>query len=335
MLVYAFGIDDFDLSKSETDWLFQYTRRKPLFALLGVFMLAVSGLGALMLYLQTGFRRSSSANEPASTVYARAFQSMETYLNEVRSDLERRAIELSTRVDEAHQLMQSVREETVVSLTPAERQDFLALLRNQLHSQSGAETVESLKSAWKHDLDRNSQVEQVSRQLAEAKRRLTSELDAVNRRGNLNLSIGIVTTISGLAILGFTVFDRYAGPSDPQTVALHYLPRLSLVLFIEVFAYFFLKLYKASLVETKYFQNELTNIESRFTALVVALHRPQEFGAAAAIEALARTERNFLLKRGESTVELEGMKLESDRQKGFISELRSILHRDKDYEKQR
>lgn len=334
LVAYAFGLDDFFVSKSRYTTFDESAKREPLFAVLGVFMLAASGLGALMLYLQTGFRRTPSTTEPSSAVYTSALKSMESYLNEVRSDQEKRDIELSTRVDETRQLIQAVREEKVISLTPGERQDFLALLRDQLHSQSSAETVESLKKAWTHDLDRNSQVEQVSRQLAEAKKRLTNELDAVNRRGNLNLSIGIVTTISGLAILGLTVFDRYAGPADPQAVALHYLPRLSLVLFIEVFAYFFLRLYKASLAETKYFQNELTNIESRFTALVVALHRPQEFGAAAAVEALARTERNFLLKQGESTVELEGMKLESDRQKGLISELRAILRRDKDDEKQ-
>lgn len=40
---------------------------------------------------------------------------------------------------------------------------------------------------------------------------------------------------------------------------------------IEVFSYFFLKLYKSSLSEIKYFQNEATNIEYSFVALETAL----------------------------------------------------------------
>jgi len=39
---------------------------------------------------------------------------------------------------------------------------------------------------------------------------------------------------------------------------------------IELFAYFFLKLYKSDLSEIKYFQNELTNVEMRYAAVRLA-----------------------------------------------------------------
>ncbi|MBI5525005.1 MAG: hypothetical protein HY897_01580 [Deltaproteobacteria bacterium] len=40
----------------------------------------------------------------------------------------------------------------------------------------------------------------------------------------------------------------------------HYVPRITTVTFIEVFAFFFLKLYRASLIEIKFYQNELTSL---------------------------------------------------------------------------
>jgi len=50
----------------------------------------------------------------------------------------------------------------------------------------------------------------------------------------------------------------------------HFLPRVSLVILVEVFAYFFLRLYKESLDDIKYFQTEITRVEMKTLALTVA-----------------------------------------------------------------
>ena len=92
---------------------------------------------------------------------------------------------------------------------------------------------------------------------------MRSEVSALSRRGNLNLSLGIATTIIGLIILGYFVLEIDSIPEDKMAFIAHFIPRLSLVVLIEVFAYFFLKLYKSSLSEIKYFQNEMTNAEAK------------------------------------------------------------------------
>jgi len=139
--------------------------------------------------------------------------------------------------------------------------------------------------------------------------RLKDELSSLGQRGNLNLIIGIMTTVAGLLVLGYVVFKAEHTTNDPTLVASYYLPRLSLVLFIEIFAFFFLRLYKSSLGEIKYFQNELTNIESKFSALRVALKQEDAAVKHRVIDALCQTERNYLLKAGETTAELELAKI--------------------------
>jgi hypothetical protein len=94
---------------------------------------------------------------------------------------------------------------------------------------------------------------------------------------------------------------------------LHYFaPRLTLVIFVELFAYFFLKLYRNGFEEIKYFNNELTNLESRNIALDASLMFADSSKTTleAVILRYASTERNFILDKGQSTIEIERRKLD-------------------------
>lgn len=131
--------------------------------------------------------------------------------------------------------------------------------------------------------------------------RMINEIDSLGRRGNLNLLIGILTTLSGFVI--FYLLALHTVHKTPDFSLLNdFLPRFSLVLLIELFAYFFLGLYKTSLSEIKYFQNEITNIESRQIALQQALILGDKTTIKKLLESLSNTERNFILKKGETTL---------------------------------
>jgi undecaprenyl pyrophosphate synthase len=92
---------------------------------------------------------------------------------------------------------------------------------------------------------------------------------------------------------------------------LHFIPRLSLVIFIEFFSFFFLKLYRNSLHEIKYYQNELTNLEVKSTAITFAVNYGKVEDISLIIKDISSTERNFKLQKDESTVELERNKAET------------------------
>jgi hypothetical protein len=83
------------------------------------------------------------------------------------------------------------------------------------------------------------------------------------------------------------------------------IPRMSLIIFIEIFSYFFLRLYKDGLGEIRFFQNELTNIESKLIALKSAQMSNNSKAIQKATEYLSRTERNFLISKKQTTLDLE------------------------------
>lgn len=144
------------------------------------------------------------------------------------------------------------------------------------------------------------------------KDRLLTELDNQSKRGTLSLSLGIVTAFVGIGVLGYSVISQ-GYISDYVSILSHYIPRLSIVIVIEVFAYFFLKLYKRSLDEIKYFQNEITNIEMKFMSIVVARgNNTSESVLANLAEKLMNTERNYVLNKGQSTIFLEKSKLDGE-----------------------
>lgn len=135
-------------------------------------------------------------------------------------------------------------------------------------------------------------------------KRLKEEILFLRKRANIQVTLGSGITIGAGIGLYFFVKESQSLLGTVEDIYTYFIPRLSLILFIEVFAFFFLKLYKDSLTEVKYYHNELTNIEHKLTALE-ASHYSSEMDISRIIENLTYTERNFILKKDETTVELE------------------------------
>lgn len=139
--------------------------------------------------------------------------------------------------------------------------------------------------------------------------RLESEIDRLNRRGGVNLAIGSVIALVGILSLAFFLYHS-PSTSGGLNFFIHHLPKLSFVVVVELFAYFFLRLYKNGFDEIKYFQNEITNIEMKIMSLKYA----QDFKSEDIIKELAmhlmKTERNFILEKGQTTVSIEKERLQ-------------------------
>ena len=78
-------------------------------------------------------------------------------------------------------------------------------------------------------------------------------------------------------------------------------------------------MYSSGLNEIKYFQNELTNVEAQFIALRRAIQSDDRESLTKILQILAATERNFVLKKGETTVDLEKSKLDQQGLKDMLS----------------
>ncbi|EKN4745494.1 hypothetical protein [Yersinia aldovae] len=148
-------------------------------------------------------------------------------------------------------------------------------------------------------------------------KRLKDEVIDQSKRGALNLSIGIVTAFIGIVFLIYSVI-KIPTQGDVVYISLNFIPRLSIVFLIEIFAYFFLKLYKSSLDEIKYFQNEITNIESKYLAIKILNDNSSPDVFLSVVGNLMNTERNYILQKGQSTVPLEREKYEREQNMKLI-----------------
>ena len=237
------------------------------------------------------------------------------------------------------------------TITNEKRQEFVETIKNSLISEASEDLLKDLEAKAKKEVIKETYLSHLDQQFGQSFGRLNKEIGALGRRGNLNLLLGIITTIIGLAVLGFFVskipsevkahvqplsqssidavnenlppqakkevlkiFEKKSMTTDDtyKFIIGSFMPRLSLVILIELFAYFFLKLYKSSLSEIKYFQNELSNFEAKFVSLRIAIMDKDRGVFDEVIKTLSRTERNYILEKGQTTVELEREKFDQD-----------------------
>ncbi|WP_143018134.1 hypothetical protein [Belnapia rosea] len=166
-------------------------------------------------------------------------------------------------------------------------------------------------------------VQQQEKHLQALRLRLSNETKVLWSFANRNMTIGSLFSFLGMATL-FYFLVTGPGPAAIGTdseltfsaFAIHFLPRITFVVFIEVFAFFFLRLYRNGMSEVKYFQNELTNVDLRAMALTTAIQSNDKDLIKVVVERLAATEKNnIILRSGETTIDLarEDRNLASDR----------------------
>lgn len=314
LALWTLGIgDDFFFRKSILP--------KELYLTLALSLLGLSGIVVVMTYLQTGFRRSEAIE----------FEVLRSELVEQRGELQARAelgelaIQVRTELAQLRLEAESRTPKAEDFLDAEQRRAFVTEIKSQLTAEAAEALYSDLKlritTSWTNETKNT----EALRRFDESRTRLTRELEALTRRGNLNLALGAVTTIVGLGLLGVSVFSEVTESREIWSFASHFLPRLTLVLMIELFAYFFLSLYKSSLAEIKYFQNELTNLESKQVALSAAISHGDPAVVSDILSKIATTERNHILTKDQTTVELEKARIDKDGKSDIAKYLAELL----------
>ena len=285
------------------------------------------------LYLQSGSGISESSHGSAY-IAPEALDDMFEEIRYHRNDVSANIESLNARVNNLDAFQR---------LTDSERH----LVIEDIVRSSGAEAIKDIfveeARLFKSQLTDQIGLERLTSFSRNSVERLKREISDLRLRSNINLLIGMLITAGGLWLLWSTVSMLDASDllkalaSEGQesnnkffkNLILPVIPRVMLVVFVEVFAYFFLRLYRNGLSEIKYFQNELTNIESKLTAAEFAFVTKNEDALKLAIESLSRTERNFVLEKGQTTVELERAKADSQFSKELVKLIPSLLDRKK------
>jgi hypothetical protein len=159
----------------------------------------------------------------------------------------------------------------------------------------------------------------------------------LEQRASRALAVGISFCTLGLAFLFFISFAEsltnapiFTDGEIQETSWKKYLqiqgPRVSLLLVVEIIGFFFLKLYVRTLAELRFTHNEITNIESKFIALSASQESARETALLSAIEALASTERNSIIEKGQTTIEIERERAHNEANKEMLNTLGTIVH---------
>jgi hypothetical protein len=277
-------------------------------SLVGIVSLLLSVMALLMIYLKTGFKKQSDV----SIEYVKYGSELKSLRNRAENSSDVSSSELKLLHNEILKLKDQVKNRDPISeaITADHKEELVAILKSEILKEASNEATSEILKNIESQLASKNNLNDVESVFSRTLERLYSEIEALTRRGNLNLSLGVLTTIIGLGILGYFVVEIDSIPEDKMAFIAHFIPRLSLVVLIEIFAYFFLKLYKSSLSEIKYFQNEMTNAEAKLAAIKCSMIIADNTAIFSVIKALALTERNAILEKGQTTAEIEKARIE-------------------------
>ncbi len=155
-------------------------------------------------------------------------------------------------------------------------------------------------------------------------KRMEDQISRLVRSSNLNLIIGIVTTLVAVGILTYSIFTEKAFKDNWDLVA-YYLLRISTVIFVEIFSFFFLRLYRNNLLEIKYFQNEITSMSYRKAALKIAIVKEDEAKLKELISTFSSVERNQILKANETTEKVATIQLDKNQASSFAQSMEKFV----------
>lgn len=224
---------------------------------------------------------------------------------------------------EVRQLQRTVAELSA-GTTQKNFDDLVSRLTEEVSSAAAGKLVDQVESRLA-SLETNDlySARHAMRSFENTRERVSLAVKALSRRGAVNLTIGGLITLGGAGMLWYIVVQDSANVVSPIQYAMHFLPRLSIVVIVQVFALFFLRLYKVGLEEIKFFQNELTNIEQREIALSVSLLQDDPQLRSEVINQISKTERNNIIEKGQSTVDIEKARIEN--QGGVNDVLKSLI----------
>lgn len=201
---------------------------------------------------------------------------------------------------------------------------FLNDMRENIQNEASKEYIKEIEEKIKA----NDQTSFVDKKIEYSLERLQIVNESLTKRGNLNLLIGMFLSILGLIILGYSILN-FNHDVAVRDLLVFIIPRISFVLLIELFAYFFLNLYKKSLDDVKYYQNEITNLEAKYLSLQMAKFMNNHKLISSILEQLVKTERNFILEKGQSTLDLEKERISSNNANNSLQAIKDIFKNQK------
>lgn len=134
-------------------------------------------------------------------------------------------------------------------------------------------------------------IDRMESSFADSKSRISGVMNSLRFRNKAGILTAFLFAVCGIGCLAFFVMKNPLNQVSGEQIV-DFVPRMALILILEMLAYFCLNLYKHGLRDLRYYQNEMTNIESREAALHAALLNGNESQIGGLVAGLFATDRN-------------------------------------------
>lgn len=173
------------------------------------------------------------------------------------------------QADELAQLAQKVAEVQRAHFTPTNEVAHEEVIEKLVPLVSEG-VGDALRKQFASEVEQDKRTDLTRKTFQFAERRLTWELESLRKRANLNLAIGFATTIAAIGVLLWLLPSEGRPMEDLNAILTYYIPRVTIAIFIEVFAFFFLKMYRATLAEIRLYQADVTRLNLQAVCVELA-----------------------------------------------------------------
>lgn len=189
------------------------------------------------------------------------------------------------------------------ALSESERKEVIETISNTVESHLNESLLNKIEDKYGTTVHASKLSELALSSLDKTVNRLSKYADDLKDKAAVNLSYGIGATVIAICTLIYVLFNASA-PENATTIqeAFYYSSRLFLVILVQGISIFFLNLYRTTVNNVLYLNNEITNHEAKRDSLSIALSSGNFDSASSMLVALSNTERNFTLKKGETSI---------------------------------
>lgn len=144
---------------------------------------------------------------------------------------------------------------------------------------------------------------------------MESYRDANRQQYARNLTAGLGLSAFAVLVALYLVINRPSiNMEEPYfaliQVLISYVPYITVIIVVEVLAFFFLKLYKQNVEVERYIRNEISSLNAKLAAIFVAMRSEDEAFRQTLVARLFDIERNQVLENGATTIEIEKARLD-------------------------
>lgn len=145
--------------------------------------------------------------------------------------------------------------------------------------------------------------------LRQSTEKLLKNIHKARNDANEQLALGAITGSVGIVTLAILLILNF---DDQQPTSIRLISRASILIFFEGLSLFFLRSYNKQLEAEKFYKNEITNLEQKEMAIELlresnqfTTNQEQQGLRKIIVEELMKSERNFILKKGENAANIQ------------------------------